>query len=285
MPTINLGRVKGDDGANVYIKYNSTAADAGAGDSFVAGVHKYIGFLTSSSKVKPAGGYTWMKFIGENGAPGAPGANGRNGIDGADGKSCHIKFSATDSITGATDTWSQGQSWIGFALSDSAAAPTQNSEYRWSRLMVPVTYVGEIREYDYTGISTAVIPIADRFDTDIKMNLYFGGVWEPYAGGQVLVGQNSAFPIGTTGGTSRNVLSQHELPPHNSLVRFANWYGFRLEGTAYADGKNYLRAPYLEPSGAEGTYGSDLVGAYNGDNNSVENMPPYRTIYRWRRIA
>lgn len=144
MPIANLGKVRGDDGANVYLKYNSIAADAGAVDNFSTGIHKYIGMMTSPSKTKPASGYTWVKFVGDDGNPGNPGTsgtngkdgtNGANGTDGADGKNCYIKYSTTNDITGATDTWLQGQTWIGFALSNSATAPTSNAEYRWCKFV------------------------------------------------------------------------------------------------------------------------------------------------------
>lgn len=141
MPTTNFGKVKGDDGANVYIKYNSCAADAGASDTFDANTHAYIGVLTSTSKNKPTVGYSWMKFIGDNGMKGQPGKDGLNGLDGtngingANGKNCYIKFSTSDSITGATDNWRSGQNWIGFALSDSTTAPTLSEDYKWSKFI------------------------------------------------------------------------------------------------------------------------------------------------------
>lgn len=144
MPIANLGKVRGDDGANVYIKYNSVAADAGAVDNFSSGTHKFIGMMTSTSKTKPVSGYTWGKFVGDDGNPGNPGApgtngrdgtNGTNGTNGADGKNCYIKYSTTNNITGATDTWTQGQTWIGFALSNSQTIPTDNASYKWSKLI------------------------------------------------------------------------------------------------------------------------------------------------------
>jgi hypothetical protein len=48
MGEIKLGRVKGDDGKSVYIKYNSVPSDTGAEDNWDVGKHKYIGVITSA---------------------------------------------------------------------------------------------------------------------------------------------------------------------------------------------------------------------------------------------
>jgi hypothetical protein len=115
---LNLGKVKGKDGENVFIKYADDIYGAGATDSWSPG-KKCIGITTSSDSVKPETGYTWAKFVGDDGA------------NGADGKTCYIKYNTLPQDSGAVPTWSAGQTCIGFKLSSEATAPSTG--YNWFR--------------------------------------------------------------------------------------------------------------------------------------------------------
>lgn len=95
MPKINLGKVMGDDGQNVFIKFNSVPSDTNAQDTWQNGMD-YIGFATSKQKTAPAEGYRWTKFVGQKGSDGAAGAEGatgpqgRQGVQGAEGKGIFV---------------------------------------------------------------------------------------------------------------------------------------------------------------------------------------------------
>lgn len=84
MGKVSLGKVKGEDGRNVYIKYNSVPSDSGAVDVWQSGF-TYIGFALSQQNVAPASGYRWVKFVGPKGDPGEAGHDGMAGQDGAKG--------------------------------------------------------------------------------------------------------------------------------------------------------------------------------------------------------
>jgi hypothetical protein len=138
MGQVDLGKVVGDDGASVYIKFNSTPSDANATDSWSSG-QNYIGVITSHSAAKPSVGYMWAKFVGSNGA---------------DGKSCYIKYNALPQDSGATDAWSTGQNYIGIQSITSAAKPATG--YMWSKF---------IDDSIRTGIDSNVLGISASSDT------------------------------------------------------------------------------------------------------------------------
>ena len=43
----------------------------------------------------------------------------------------------------------------------------------------------------------------------------FGGTWEAIAGGRVLIGQNTSYPAGSTGGEATHTLTTNEMPSHS----------------------------------------------------------------------
>ena len=66
MGKILLGKVKGDHGNNVFIKFNHKPEMEGATDDYQEGM-KYIGIISTDSDTKPTDGYVWIKFVGDSG--------------------------------------------------------------------------------------------------------------------------------------------------------------------------------------------------------------------------
>ena len=146
-------------------------------------------------------------------------------------------------------------------------------------MILQSSHIGEIKEFDYTGISTAVLPTVNRFDTLARVQAHFGGVWEVYGGGQVLVGQNATFPIGITGGASRATLSANQMPRHHHTDFF--WNGQMVKRAHSGSGIHGVTM--IENSAP--SHGISFTTGGHGGNESHENMPPFRTVFRWRRIA
>lgn len=145
------------------------------------------------------------------------------------------------------------------------------------------SYIGQIIEFDYMGITESVIPASKRFDTLAKVQAYFGGTWESYASGRMLIGQNTDFPIGTEGGEKRVTLTIPEMPSHSHYFEGVNGVDWNhpdmyMEGTRYPNQPAFKKGAGLWEDGY-------LRLKSNGNNQSHENMSPYRTVYRWRRIA
>lgn len=136
----------------------------------------------------------------------------------------------------------------------------------------PYVPVGGIIEWDGTGLTGA-----PDLSTPKKVAAVYGyGMWEAYGAGRVTIGANSVHAIGSEGGEETHTLISTELP--SSIGTLANIMldinnkrgGFSSPITTVPDG-TYIAKP-----------GSI---ANEGGNQPHNNMQPYRTVYRWRRIA
>lgn len=110
--------------------------------------------------------------------------------------------------------------------------------------------------------------------TPAKVREYFGyGTWEAYGAGRVTIGVSSGYGIGSEGGEATHVLSIDEMPSHNhnamstsGVSTSEGWYGFNMNTSAV------------------GAYDTNVI-RFAGNSQPHNNMQPYRTVYRWRRIA
>lgn len=100
----------------------------------------------------------------------------------------------------------------------------------------------------------------------------FGGTWEQIQG-KFLLGMNNDYPAGSTGGEATHKLTQGEMPKHNHPIYYPNGGG-PDEGAA-------LGFPEV---GSKNTWWavSCLTGVA-GDNEAHNNMPPYLSVYIWKR--
>lgn len=136
----------------------------------------------------------------------------------------------------------------------------------------PYVPIGGIIEWDGTGLTGA-----PDLSTPEKVAAVYGyGTWEAYGAGRVTIGANSVHAIGSEGGEETHTLRDIELPsPIGPLANImldvnSNSGGF---GAAIA---TVPRGTYMAKPGAI---------AIAGGNQPHNNMQPYRTVYRWRRIA
>lgn len=132
--------------------------------------------------------------------------------------------------------------------------------------------IGYIFEFDPTGISGA-----PDLSTPEKVHNYFGyGMWEAYGAGRVTICANSMHAIGSDGGEETHTLISTELP--SPIVPLAN---IMLDINSNSGG---FGGPIT--SVPKGTYMSSPGRITNeGGNQPHNNMQPYKTVYRWRRIA
>lgn len=100
-------------------------------------------------------------------------------------------------------------------------------------------------------------------DTTTKMGNYFGGTWEVYGSGQVLVAKSADTEfdtIGETGGSKTHTISAAELP--TAVV------GIGTPIAAYG-------------SATSSGFGMKQIGSGSAHNN----LQPYIVVYRYRRTA
>lgn len=120
-------------------------------------------------------------------------------------------------------------------------------------------------------------------DTTTKMGTHFGGTWEAYGSGRVLVAKSSDTEfdtIGETGGAKTHQLTVGELATHDhKITRAINSEGFSTAYGAPVSGWGLQ----VEGASTSGTYyrNTDTTGS----NTAHNNLQPYIVVYRYRRTA
>lgn len=108
---------------------------------------------------------------------------------------------------------------------------------------------------------------------------YFGGTWQSFGAGRTLISVNSGDAdfnaANKTGGEKKHTLTVTEMPKH-SHDSGAIW-----EGGSASGNKNTISG-YPTPNKA-GEYG--FVTNTTGGDGAHNNLPPYITVYMWKRTA
>lgn len=103
----------------------------------------------------------------------------------------------------------------------------------------------------------------------------FGGTWEQIQG-KFLFGMDSSYPAGSTGGEITHKLTIDEMPEHGHTIYFPN------SGGPYGN----ANIGYPEDSGINMTWCAEMCKtAYTGGGAAHNNMPPYLSVYIWKRTA
>ncbi len=124
-------------------------------------------------------------------------------------------------------------------------------------------------------IGTIYHTTSTDLDTTVKMNAHFGGTWEAYGSGRVLVGKASSgtfSTVGATMGEETHTLTVDEMPSHRHL----QIWGYE---SIYASGTN--TRPDIRDSGSQ----DDEYTDYTGGGSAHNNIQPSIVVFRYRRIA
>lgn len=119
--------------------------------------------------------------------------------------------------------------------------------------------------------------------TDPKM--LFGGTWERYANGRVLVGVDEADTdfntAGKTGGAKTHTLTVNEMPNHEHPLEL-NTYTSSVRDNTYVAG--CAGGSGLGNANSDTTINARRAVAVGG-GQAHNNLPPYITCYMWVRTA
>ena len=115
----------------------------------------------------------------------------------------------------------------------------------------------------------------------------FGGTWEQIQG-RFLLGMSSSYPAGSQGGEATHTLSTNEMPDHSHSFIYHetnndksfNGYNVNKIGTAYPELLGVNMA-----IGADWSSSGYLMLSSIGGNQAHNNMPPYLSVYIWKRTA
>lgn len=121
----------------------------------------------------------------------------------------------------------------------------------------------------------------------------FGGTWEQIQG-KFLLGMSSSYPAGSQGGEAEHTLTRNEIPDHDHYLRqMGNGYRMIPSNIGAEDPNrefytvklNFSGEGYLKPNVTWGGYliAGELLDTPNGQPHN--NMPPYLSVYIWKRTA
>ena len=103
---------------------------------------------------------------------------------------------------------------------------------------------------------------------------FFGGEWEQLKD-RFLLGAGDTYAAGSTGGEAAHTLTVNEMPSHSH----ANYGGASTTSSGGSEGMDSFADGFSSFRKIEqGTYATGGGAAHN-------NMPPYLTVYMWKRIA
>ena len=107
--------------------------------------------------------------------------------------------------------------------------------------------------------------------TDVNPAALFGGTWERI-GGRFLLGADTTYTAGSTGGEAAHTLTVDEMPKHNHDVD-----NFNASGNATP----FMTVQAQDKKG----FGGNVQTMYAGGGKAHNNMPPYLAVYMWKRTA
>ena len=133
-------------------------------------------------------------------------------------------------------------------------------------------------------IGTIYETTSTDLDTTTKMNAHFGGTWEAYGSGKVLVAKSADTEfdtIGKTGGEKTHTLTANEsgIKSHTHGAGALSGYLGGSTGTVAQAGSG--SAVYIPNRRSTATGGVDDANASKAHNN----LQPYIVVYRYRRTA
>ena len=122
-------------------------------------------------------------------------------------------------------------------------------------------------------IGSIIMGTGDNFATQTAVQAIYNGTWEQIKD-VFLLAAGDNYIAGSTGGEATHTLTVDEMPKHSHNLPVDKQYG---EATSTEKDRINLTSGIAYNNG----YASNDTGA----NQPHNNMPPYLTVYMWRRIA
>lgn len=120
----------------------------------------------------------------------------------------------------------------------------------------------------------------------------YGGSWEKIEG-RFLLGTSSSYSVSSTGGEAEHTLITEEMPKHRHRPPNSTNGYLNLDD----NGNLYITFDSTQLTNTMRVFGNGYTG-YNGGNSDSSdgsdgegygdphnNMPPYYSVYIWRRVA
>lgn len=152
------------------------------------------------------------------------------------------------------------------------ATSAQNSD------VLPIVQNGETKKISVETLGNLIYPVGSIYMSvnSTSPAILFGGTWEAI-GGRFLLGADTTYSAGSTGGEETHTLTINEMPSHshgirtNSVVGDMDWVPVDHKSNKRQDELNF---------NWEGT-----VISTTGGGQAHNNMPPYLAVFMWKRIS
>mgnify|MGYP004506849635 CR=1 FL=1 len=131
---------------------------------------------------------------------------------------------------------------------------------------------------DSKSLLDRTYPVGSIYMSTVSTNPkdLFGGTWQAL-GGRFLIGADDTYKAGATAGEATHKLTIAEMPSHAhpNTIR-VNWYNDSRENSPMFSGwgNSNLQLDRM-------TINTGFVG----ENNAHNNMPPYLSVYMWKRTS
>lgn len=266
---------KGEDGQSAY----QAAIQAG----FIGTVEEWL----ASIKGDP----------GSEGAPGPKGDKGDPGTDGAPGPKGDKGDPGAPGIDGAPGAdGDPGVDGITSAFYQPEAPENPENGTVWVDSDSSVEIITSIGLLDFAYPVGAIFQ-STSLATVTEVQEHFGGTWEAYAQGRVLLGVGTngttTYPSANqTGGTDQVTLGINHLPSHKHKIHVRSDDGYLPDnGTPHAINNHRGtggagQGDWSDRNGGESSSYKDSHFLESvGGGQSHENRMPYVTVYCFRRVA
>ena len=134
-------------------------------------------------------------------------------------------------------------------------------------------------------VGTIYETTSSDLDTVAKMNAHFGGTWEAYGSGRVLVGKSTDAEfnaLGKTGGAKTHTLTTAEMPSHSHTVT-QNFTRFASTGSNVPTVAGTIHLSSV--GSAFDNIDRIITSSGSGSGSAHNNLQPYIVVYRYRRIS
>ena len=145
--------------------------------------------------------------------------------------------------------------------------------------------LGNVDNVSKSDILLSVYPVGSIYKSTNSMSPaeLFGGTWERIKD-QFLLASGDTYTAGSTGGEAQHKLKESEMPSHcHGLLKgdpSSNATGNPNQIQATPD----LYYAWADPKTDNKYYWQSYTG-FTGGSMPHNNMPPYLTVYMWKRIA
>lgn len=156
--------------------------------------------------------------------------------------------------------------------------PTAEISARW----YPIKYGGQFYGDGsiYSNFLLAAHPVGSIYQTISLENpavTFGGGTWERIEN-RFIMGASDTYPAGSTGGEAKVAITVEQMPRHKH-----DWIGVMNKRKGEIDYSDY--APDISEDHLASSYNSKAGVQYAGEGKPHNNIPPYYSVYIWRRVA